>query len=141
MDESIFEIQSFDRSVVKWEEHLYDLTPVQLVEGLYFKREDYFAPLGYRSINGSKLRQAIWLIDNFIKNNKAKGIVSGSVVGSPQHPMIAAICKHYDIKCLITTGTDKIEEHLYLKMAKNWGAEFYNAKVGYAKALQSTAFK
>jgi hypothetical protein len=141
MPETIFENVGFDRSVVKWEEHLYDLTPVEKHGAVWFKREDKFAPLGYGSINGSKLRQCIWLIRGFVTEKQAKGIVSGSVVGSPQHPMIAAICKHYGIGCLIATPAARIEDHEYLTMARDWGAKFYRTKIGYAKALQATALK
>lgn len=138
---TIFPVKSIDRKDVKWENYLRELTPVEQVGDIMYKREDYFAPLGYTSVNGSKLRQCIWLINDFKVRKKARGIVSGSVVGSPQHPMIAAICKHYGLGCLITTGTDKIDNHEYLVMAREWGASFHNSKVGYAKTLQSNAFK
>ena len=39
------------------EDHLLDLTPVENIGGMWWKREDKFAPLGYGGINGSKLRQ------------------------------------------------------------------------------------
>src|SRR6185437_12830754 len=59
---STFMVQSLDRKKVKWEKHIYDLSPVQKVGDLYFKREDYFAPLGHGNINRSKLRVCISLI-------------------------------------------------------------------------------
>jgi 1-aminocyclopropane-1-carboxylate deaminase/D-cysteine desulfhydrase-like pyridoxal-dependent ACC family enzyme len=138
---SIFSTQSIDRKIIKWENYLKELTPIQQVGNIMYKREDFFAPLGYNSVNGSKMRQCIWLINDFVIRKGARGIVSGSVVGSPQHPMIASICKHYGLGCVITTGTRNIEDHEYLVMAKNWGAVFHASKVGYAKTLQSTAFK
>ena len=52
-------ITNLGRSETCWEETLYDLTPIDEVNGLRFKREDKYAPLGYGCINGSKLRQLI----------------------------------------------------------------------------------
>ena len=61
MSQSIFKTLSTDRKVVKWEDYLRHLTPVENHQGVWFKREDYFAPLGYGGPNGSKMRQLIWL--------------------------------------------------------------------------------
>ena len=73
MNKTIFDILSLDRNLVHWEDYLYKHTPCELVvnpetnQQVWFKREDYFAPLsnyvnGQQGINGSKLRQAIWLM-------------------------------------------------------------------------------
>ncbi len=141
MSDTIFKNKSYDRNIVQWEKHLYDLTPIQKHHGIWFKREDYFAPLGYSSINGSKLRQCIYLVNRWVKNKRISGVVSGSVVGSPQHPFIASICKHFNIGCLIATGSKHYLEHKNMALANQLGAKFYIAKVGYAKALQSISFK
>jgi hypothetical protein len=141
MSNSIFNIKSYNRNEVHWENHLYDLTPVEKHNGVWFKRDDYFAPLGYGSVNGSKLRQCIYLVNRWVKENRISGVVSGSVVGSPQHPFIASICKHYGIGCLIATGSKHYLEHKNMALAHSLGAKFYVAKVGYAKALQSISFQ
>lgn len=130
-----------DRSQVRWEDWLFKLTPVEKHQGIYYKREDYFAPMGYDSVNGSKLRQCIWLVNDWVKTKRIRGIVSGSVVGSPQHPFISSICKHYGIGCLIATGSKHYMEHKNMQLAKSLGAQFYVSKVGYARALQSISFK
>ena len=70
MTETIFNNISIDRSVVKWSDYMFNLTPVEKVGKTYFKREDKFAPLGYGGINGSKLRQCIWLVDEYVKNSE-----------------------------------------------------------------------
>ena len=134
-------IDPFDRSQIRWEDYLFALTPVEEHIGMYFKREDLFAPLGYHSINGSKLRQCIWLVNDWVKRERISGIVSGSVVGSPQHPFISSICKHYGIGCLIVTGSKNHQEHKNMQLAKQMGAAFHVAKVTYSRALQSIAFK
>ena len=50
---TIFDVQSLDRKNVRWEDYLYRQTPVEHIGGIYFKREDKFAPLGYGSINSA----------------------------------------------------------------------------------------
>ena len=56
MIDTTFETCSLDRKLIHWEDHIHDLSPVEQHGGLFFKREDFFAPLGYGNINGSKLR-------------------------------------------------------------------------------------
>ena len=60
--ESIFDVLSIDRNKVKWEDYISVLTPIERIGDMHFKREDLFAPLGVGGINGSKLRQAIYLV-------------------------------------------------------------------------------
>lgn len=132
--------QSLDRSLVKWEKHIFDLSPVEKIGDLYFKREDYFAPLGYGGINGSKLRVCIWLISEAIASG-AKGVVHGAVSGSPQHPMVATIAKHFGIPCVDVIGVQDISGHKNLEIAADMGATFVTSKVGYAKTLEAKAYQ
>ena len=142
MNNSIFAVQSLDRSLNEWENRIGDLSPVEHVGDLQFKREDKFAPLGYGNINGTKLRQCISLIAKYYFNApQAVGVISGAVTGSPQHPMVATICKHYGLHCVNVVGTQDINKHKNLLIARNMGANFEFCKVGYAKTLESTAFK
>jgi len=117
------------------------LTPVELHGGMHFKRDDKFAPLGYGNINGSKLRQAIYLVDKWVREKGIKGVVSGSVSQSPQHAFISAICKQYELDCIIVHAKKNIDESPYLKVAKENGSRFVLSKVGYAKTLGSIARK
>lgn len=137
---SIFPLHSIDRNISRWENHLWDMTPVEKINGIYWKREDKFAPLGYHSINGSKLRQCLWLVNGWVKNG-VKGVISGSVVGSPQHPFISTICRHYGLGCLIVTGAKDHQKHKNMQLAEQAGAKFIVANIGYAKALQSKCFQ
>jgi 1-aminocyclopropane-1-carboxylate deaminase/D-cysteine desulfhydrase-like pyridoxal-dependent ACC family enzyme len=137
---TIFDTPSIDRNIVKWENHLQDLTPIEQYGEIWFKREDKFAPMGFGSVNGSKLRQCIWLVNRWYKQG-IKGIISGSVVGSPQHPFISSICKHYGLGCLIVTGSKNYLEHKNMRLAQQLGAKFYVANITYARALQSICFK
>ena len=63
--DSVFNKLAINREEVKWENYLATLTPWQNKAGVWFKREDYFAPLGYSGPNGSKMRQLIWYVNRF----------------------------------------------------------------------------
>ena len=120
-----------------WENNLFDLTPVEEVLGIKFKREDKFAPLGYGNINGSKARQCLHLMNRWVEASPSmEGVVSGSVVGSPQHPFISSMCKHFNKRCVIFVGAKNYLEHNYARHAYRLGAEINVSKIGYAKALQ-----
>jgi hypothetical protein len=147
MIDTTFEVCSLDRNLIHWEDHILDLSPVQKVGDMWFKREDFFAPLGYGNINGSKLRVCIWLINEFVKERNTPehimlgvgpvGVVQGAVTGSPQHPMVATICKHYGLKSVHLVGSSDIDNHKNLKIARDMGAEFIFSNVGYAKTLEA----
>ena len=137
---SIFPVLSIDRKLTQWEDYLLKPTPVEQHGSFYFKREDYFAPLGYGGINGSKLRQAIWLMKQAVDQGST-GVIHGAVTGSPQHPMIAAIARHYGIPAVSVIGTKDITKHETLLMAKQFGASFLECNVGYAKTLENKAMK
>jgi len=129
--DSIFNAQSFDRSLVHWEDHLQDLTPVECIGGIWWKREDRFAPLGYGNINGSKLRQLIWLFSQ----RQYPGVVSGAVTGSPQLPMTAACAKHWGIPCIQFTGGDGE----MVGAGEAFGATTKLVNPGYAATLNAKA--
>jgi Alpha-glutamyl/putrescinyl thymine pyrophosphorylase clade 2 len=84
-----------------WHDYIYDLTPVEKIGDIWFKREDKFSPDGMH--NGSKFRQLIWLFGR----KPYPGVSSGAVSGSPQLPMVAACAEHYVMKCVQFTGAKK----------------------------------
>src|ERR1019366_2967073 len=84
-----------------WHDAIYDLTPVEKIGDIWFKREDKFSPDGMH--NGSKFRQLIWLFSR----KSFPGVASGAVTGSPQLPMTAACAKHYGMKCVQFSGARK----------------------------------
>ena len=129
---SVFPVLSIDREDIHWEDYLYSLTPVELREDLgksmLFKRDDYFCPLGYGGINGSKLRQAVWLGHTYL-TDEIKYVVGGMSNHSPQHPMQAAVARHYgktDIDvCFSSTGIPDFKREPMLELA-NWiGCQFF----------------
>jgi len=137
---SIFPKLSISRSDIHWEDHLKTLTPTEFINGMWFKREDYFAPLGYGGINGSKLRQAIWLMERYYHNNPNGRLISGTSVKSPQLPMGSAVAMHYGLRSMHVVGGTKAETAIkrdMVKMATWFGAEFDIINIGYNANLQN----
>jgi 1-aminocyclopropane-1-carboxylate deaminase/D-cysteine desulfhydrase-like pyridoxal-dependent ACC family enzyme len=139
---TIFPKLSIDNKEIDWSDYLYSDTPVQNINGLWFKREDMFAPLGYGGINGSKLRQAIWLVNNFHKGKNT--LISGASIKSPQLPMGSAVAMHYGLKSHHIIGATNPVSAIKkenVKMATWFGASFEILKVGYNPVLQSRVNK
>lgn len=133
----------FDREKVRWEDHFFDLTPVEKIGGLYWKREDKFAPLGYGGINGSKLRQCCWLVKGYVDSRfnkgRAVGIVSGASVKSPQISMGTAVAKYFGLESVMVIGATNPTsalKHENVAVAAWLGAKFVINPVAYNPALQ-----
>lgn len=136
---TIFDTLSLNRAESRWEEALTRLTPFEERDGIWFKREDYFAPLGYGGINGSKLRQLVYLINDYYKSPTATGILTGASVLSPQISMSAIVAKHYDLPITIVVGATKpttAGRHENVAIALDAGANFEYIPVAYNPALQ-----
>ena len=129
--ETIFTTCSIDRSQVQWEDFLYQLTPVEKIGDIWLKREDKFAPLGPGNINGSKLRQLIWLMTQ----QPITGIVSGAVMQSPQLVMAATVAKHLKVPCHQFSGGRRNS----VLAAEALGAETHLVNPGYAATLNPKA--
>jgi hypothetical protein len=112
-----------------WHEDIYDLTPVEKIGDIWFKREDKFSPDGVH--NGSKFRQLIWLFSRA----SFPGVVSGAVTCSPQLPMVAACAKHYGMKCVQFSGARK---NMALA-AEELGAKTILVNPGYGPLLNKWA--
>lgn len=148
MNGSIFDFLSIDRRVSRWEEKLYEMTPVQLIEDgdlkMHFKRGDFFAPLGYGGINGDKLRVAIWLMTEHLKNGGSPDIIHGTVVGSPQSPMATAVSRHFGGETITVLGATKPEtaiKHDMVSMSAWFGSKFDIVGSGYNSTIQPRAKK
>ena len=136
MSGSIFTVHSLDREVIKWEDHLATHTPWENRNGVWFKREDYFAPLGYGGPNGSKMRQLIWYINRF-KTDKTH-IVTGASIQSPQLSMSAIVGSHYGLPArqIVYSKPDTVLRHDNPRIAHGFGAEFEYASGPYNPILQ-----
>lgn len=136
MSKSIFPVYSMDRKDIRWEDHLGDLTPWENHQGIWFKREDYFAPLGYSGPNGSKMRQLIWYMNKF-RGNKTH-IVTGASIQSPQLSMSAIVGAHYGLKCrqVVYSKPETVLKHPNPAVAHGFGAVFEYASGPYNPIIQ-----
>lgn len=136
MKDTIFPELSLDRNVVRWEEHLGALTPWELRGGVWFKREDYFAPLGYGGPNGSKMRQLIWYINRY-RTGKSH-ILTGASVQSPQLSMSAIVGAHYGLPArqVVYSKPETVLTHENPRIAAGFGAVFEYARGPYNPILQ-----
>ena len=146
-ESSIFDVLSIDRDEVHWEDYLYRLTPVEshtddrLHVTMYFKREDYFAPLGYGGVNGAKMRQMVYLGSEYIQNSPGRYVVNGTSVHSPQLLMVPAVARHYGKKNLSVIGATGPESAMHnhdMVRGGAWiGAEYdCTSRLAYNSVLQ-----
>ncbi len=141
-DGSVFDVLSLDRKVVHWEDYLRMPTPVERIrnsdgKSCMFKREDRFAPLGFHGINGSKLRQAIYLFSTAAAGKSR--VINGTSVKSPQIPMAAACARHFgkSITCVLgATRPETAFRHAMVDMAGRFGCGFEYINIGYNHNLQ-----
>jgi len=145
INSTIFDTLSINRAKSRWDEHLFDMVPVQELanpvtgQTMKFKRGDYFAPLGYGGINGDKLRVAIHILSEHAKRGGAKLLAHGTVMGSPQSPMAAAVARHFDYKTITVLGGTKPETCIKkdtIQMAAWFGSEFAFVGNGYNNVIQ-----
>ena len=121
-----------------------DLTPVELVEDLYLKREDKFRPFNFSNANGSKLRQSILLL---LKNKEKikSGVITCCSIHSPQAVLVASSCKALNVPCTIFYGGTKSEAlkklDMPLAVLKCGGKIEIPAETGRSNVLQSIAKK
>lgn len=122
----------------KCAEYAKQLTPVERVGELLFKREDKFSPVADGSVNGSKARQCWWLV-NRLNEKGCEGIVTAASVLSPQHSLVAAMARHFDMKSLHVVGAtnpDSSSKHPSVAIAKLLGAKFDYIGSAYNNSLQ-----
>jgi 1-aminocyclopropane-1-carboxylate deaminase/D-cysteine desulfhydrase-like pyridoxal-dependent ACC family enzyme len=124
-------------SDISWEDLSDVLTPVEQGEsGLWYKREDCFAPLGYGGINGSKLRQLIYLMRHM---NDGPGVVTACSVLSPQSSMTALVGRHFGVPVTVILGAthyDSAIRHENVRIAVRAGVKLEFIPVAYNPALQ-----
>ena len=139
---SIFTESTLDRSVSRWEDRLHDLTPVERIGGLQFKRDECFAPLGYGGINGGKVRQLVYLVSDYLRTAPEPGLILAASVLSPQLGRVAAIGAHFGIPVTVVLGTSPAKarrKHVNVEIAHGLGVRFVQTGVAYNPALQAKA--
>ncbi len=133
---TIFKDLSLDRNVIRWEDYLGEFTPWENHNGIWFKREDYFAPMGYGGPNGSKMRQLIWYVNRF-RAGKSH-IVTGASIQSPQLSMSAIVGAHYGLRArqVVYSKAATVLKHENPRIAYGFGAEFEYASGPYNPIIQ-----
>lgn len=136
MNTSVFPTLSLDRSVIRWEEHLAELTPFENHNGIWFKRDDHFAPLGYGGPNGSKMRQLIWYMNRY-RTGKTH-VLTGASIQSPQLSMSAIVGAHYGLRSrqIVYSKPETVLRHINPQVAAGFGASFEYANGPYNPILQ-----
>ncbi len=115
-----------------------DLTPVELRQGIYYKREDAFSrPSG---VNGSKLRAAFHLV----REARARGafdVVSAQSVLSPQAAISATVAAELGMGSVTIVGgtvPEKAGHNVSIRKAQELGSDIIaGARVGYNPAVQA----
>lgn len=134
---SIFPQEAQGLRTTPWAEWLEELTPVEQRGGIWLKREDAFAPLGFGGINGSKLRGLVMMMKHRRKDSVA--VVTGASVRSPQHGMTAAVAAHLEMESLHVVGATKPRtavQHVQPQIAARFGARFTITGGAYNSVLQ-----
>ena len=106
-----------------------EYTPVELVDNIWFKREDKYAPYGDDFISGGKIRQCRDLVErnlDYIHEFCDSTIATAASIHSPQSPIVARVAKEFDLHCIIGFGNTTIEgalKNIPMQWCHELGAE------------------
>jgi 1-aminocyclopropane-1-carboxylate deaminase/D-cysteine desulfhydrase-like pyridoxal-dependent ACC family enzyme len=111
--------------------HVLNRTPIQMLQGVFYKRDDMYTPYGLHDVNGGKVRQAIRLLYPMREELKSKyaGVVTHTQVHSTTGTIIARVCKDLGIPCVICVGgssPETLDNHHMMRYAKWLGADVRN---------------
>jgi 1-aminocyclopropane-1-carboxylate deaminase/D-cysteine desulfhydrase-like pyridoxal-dependent ACC family enzyme len=114
----------------------YEALPVEIREGFYFKRCDFYAPFEKNGVNGCKLFQGASLLVAAARSGSTRAL-TGCSINSPQAAMIAALCQFLDMDCTIYYGAkpETIFNHKMPQLAKKYGAKFKFCASGRSNVL------
>ena len=105
------------------------ITPIELIDNIYYKRDDYFKPFGDYHVNGGKVRQALIMFEKYIDDIKSKhnnGVITAGSVHSPQSANIAKVAEFHQVKCITCVGGTKpenLDKHHMMRLTKHYGCE------------------
>lgn len=115
-----------------------ELTPVELRNGRYYKREDLHRNEKY-GVNGAKFRACRHLFQKAVDGG-AMAVVSASSVLSPQAAMAGVLAEEFGLDCTLVLGATKLEtapKHISVKIALEAGATMnLDSKVAYNPVIQ-----
>ena len=105
-----------------------DLTPVEEYNGIFYKRDDKYAP--YENfITGGKIRQCRDLVEknlDYIHEKCNSTISTAASVHSPQSPIVSRVAKEFGLKSIIGFGNTTVEKalkHNMMQKCKELGSE------------------
>lgn len=84
-----------------------ELTPVQNIAGMYFKRDDLYTPFDDIPLSGGKVRQCINLIgenQDYIREQCDSNVYVGIQLSSPQGIIVSRVCKEFGFNPTIFVG-------------------------------------
>jgi 1-aminocyclopropane-1-carboxylate deaminase/D-cysteine desulfhydrase-like pyridoxal-dependent ACC family enzyme len=111
--------------------HVLNRTPVQLIDGVWYKRDDMYTPYGIGDVSGGKVRQAFTLLYSMRDGLKKhfNGVITHTQVHSTTGAIVARVCKDLQIPCVICVGgssPETIDNHHMMRYAKWLGADVRN---------------
>jgi 1-aminocyclopropane-1-carboxylate deaminase/D-cysteine desulfhydrase-like pyridoxal-dependent ACC family enzyme len=133
---SVFPTYSLDRNVIRWEDYLGQLTPVENRQGVWFKRDDLFLPLGPGGLGGSKCRQLIWYMNRY-REGKTH-VLSGASIQSPQLLMSTIVGQHFALpsRLVVYSKPATVLRHASPRISAGFGATFEYANGPYNPIIQ-----
>jgi 1-aminocyclopropane-1-carboxylate deaminase/D-cysteine desulfhydrase-like pyridoxal-dependent ACC family enzyme len=124
-----------------------ELTPVELHDGRWYKRDDLFVPFDDVPISGGKVRQAMLLLGSKrdeIVERYGGVVLTATGVHSPQGLIIARVARSLDLDCVLFVGAttlgSALTKHAMLRRATVAGATIdCSARLGYETTLAAAA--
>lgn len=115
-----------------------ELTPVELRNGRYYKREDLHRNEKY-GVNGAKFRACRHLMQKAVDEG-ATAVVSASSVLSPQAAMAGVLAEELGLECTLLFGAtrpDSAVKHVSVRIGVEAGAQLNtDSKVAYNPVIQ-----
>lgn len=115
-----------------------EMTPVELRDGRYYKREDLHRNEKY-GVNGAKFRACRFLMQKAVDEG-ATAVVSASSVLSPQAAMAGVLAEELGVDCTLVFGATKettAPKHVSVAIALEAGATMnLESKVAYNPVIQ-----
>lgn len=105
------------------------LTPIEEYNGIFYKRDDLYAPYGEDFVTGGKIRQCRDLIKtnlDHIKEECDSTISTASSIHSPQAVIVSKVAEEFGLKSIIGFGNTTVEKALKkkpMKMCADLGSE------------------
>lgn len=107
-----------------------ELTPVEYINNIYFKREDKF---NIFNVCGGKARSAYQLISDGIERGYTHFVTAGSR-HSPQCEIVSCICENLNVHCHLFMPKGK-ETSVIKTINNNYLSEIHRTKIGYNSVI------